>query len=128
MWVVSSRVGTRSRGWKGSGSLPSSLSPRLSSSTSSSATSSPPRGHSAPIFGRYTVALVFVSLLFVPLRLGGMLSLVTALVAGAGFLACGLAGLRQAAGSRWARSEFAASLLYLTVLFGMLMFDRASSL
>src|SRR5207237_4253013 len=49
---------------------------------------------------RYTVALVFVSLLFVPLRLGGTLYLVTALLAGAGFLACGLAGLRTEAGNK----------------------------
>jgi protoheme IX farnesyltransferase len=73
---------------------------------------------------RYTVALVFVSLLFVPLRLGGVLYLVTALVAGAGFLACGLAGLRKTADVKWARSEFAASLVYLTVLFGTLMLGR----
>jgi protoheme IX farnesyltransferase len=77
---------------------------------------------------RYTVALVFVSLLFVPLRLGGTLYLVTALLAGAGFLACGLAGLRKGADEKWARSEFAASLLYLTVLFGMLMLDRPHAL
>jgi protoheme IX farnesyltransferase len=77
---------------------------------------------------RYTVALVFVSLLFVPLGLGGTLYLVTALLAGTGFLACGLAGLRKGADERWARSEFAASLLYLTVLFGMLMLDRPHAL
>ena len=73
---------------------------------------------------RYTVALVFVSLLFVPLRLGGALYLVTALLAGAGFLACGLVGLRKTAGVKWARREFAASLVYLTVLFGTLMLGR----
>jgi protoheme IX farnesyltransferase len=73
---------------------------------------------------RYTVALVFVSLLFVPLGLGGPVYLATALVAGAGFLACGLLGLRKNAGEKWARREFAFSLLYLTVLFGMLMLDH----
>ncbi|MFL5408365.1 MAG: heme o synthase [Myxococcales bacterium] len=73
---------------------------------------------------RYTVALVFVSLLFVPLGLGGPVYLVTALVAGAGFLACGLLGLRKDAGEKWARREFAFSLLYLTVLFGTLMMDH----
>ena len=73
---------------------------------------------------RYTVALVFVSLLFVPLRLGGTLYLFTALLAGGGFLACGLAGLRKGAGAKWARSEFSASLVYLTVLFGTLMLGR----
>jgi len=46
------------------------------------------------------------------------------LLAGAGFLACGLAGLRKTAGVKWARREFAASLVYLTVLFGTLMLGR----
>ncbi|GAC1339863.1 MAG: heme o synthase [Myxococcales bacterium] len=73
---------------------------------------------------RYTVALVFVSLLFVPLGVAGKLYLVTAAVAGAGFLAYGLVGLSANAGVRWARNLFALSLLYLTVLFAVLMVDR----
>jgi heme o synthase len=73
---------------------------------------------------RYTVALVFVSLLFVPLGLARSLYLVTALCAGAAFLGYGLFGLRRDAGERWARNEFLLSLAYLTVLFSVLMIDR----
>ena len=74
---------------------------------------------------RYTVALVGVSLLFVPLGVAGKLYLVTAVVAGATFLGYGLLGLREDAGVRWARNLFGLSLLYLTVLFGVLMLDRS---
>jgi protoheme IX farnesyltransferase len=75
---------------------------------------------------RYTVALVGVSLLFVPLGVAGTLYLVTALVMGALFFAAAVAGLRPAAGTKWARGVFLLSLLYVTVLFGALMVDRAS--
>jgi protoheme IX farnesyltransferase len=74
---------------------------------------------------RYTIALVGVSLLFVPIGAAHALYLATAVVAGVGFLAYGLAGLRAAAGPRWARNLFAYSLLYLPVVFGALMIDRA---
>jgi heme o synthase len=73
---------------------------------------------------RYTVALVFVSLLFVPLGLARSLYLATALCAGAAFLGYGLLGLRREAGERWARNEFLLSIAYLTVLFSVLMIDR----
>ena len=73
---------------------------------------------------RYTVALVGVSLLFVPIGAAHLLYLATALLAGAGFLAYGLFGLRGEAGPRWARNLFAYSLLYLPVVFGALMIDR----
>jgi protoheme IX farnesyltransferase len=73
---------------------------------------------------RYTVALVGVSLLFVPIGVAGRLYLVTALVAGAAFLGYGLLGLRENAGTRWARNLFFLSLLYLTALFAVLMVDR----
>jgi protoheme IX farnesyltransferase len=72
---------------------------------------------------RYTVALVFVSLLFVPLGFGRSLYLATAVVAGGAFLAYGLLGLRRGADEKWARNEFVLSLAYLTVLFGVLMID-----
>jgi protoheme IX farnesyltransferase len=75
---------------------------------------------------RYTVALVGVSLLFVPLGVAGTLYLVTALVMGALFFAAAVAGLRPAAGTKWARGVFLLSHLYVTVLFGALMVDRAS--
>jgi protoheme IX farnesyltransferase len=67
---------------------------------------------------------VGVSLLFVPIGVAGRLYLVTALVAGAAFLGYGLLGLRENAGTRWARNLFFLSLLYLTALFAVLMVDR----
>jgi protoheme IX farnesyltransferase len=73
---------------------------------------------------RYSVALVGVSLLFVPIGVAGRLYLVTALVAGSAFLGYGLLGLRESAGTRWARNLFFLSLLYLTALFAGLMVDR----
>jgi protoheme IX farnesyltransferase len=73
---------------------------------------------------RYTVALVGVSLLFVPIGVAGRLYLITALVAGAAFLGYGLLGLRENAGTRWARNLFFLSLVYLTALFAVLMVDR----
>ena len=73
---------------------------------------------------RYTVALVAVSLLFVPLGLGRGAYLAVALMVGAVFLGYAIAGLRQGAGRRWARNLFLLSLLYLPVLFGALVLDR----
>ena len=73
---------------------------------------------------RYTVALVFVSLLFLPLHVGHGLYLATALVAGGAFLGYGLLGLREGANARWAKNLFLLSLVYLTLLFAVLMFDR----
>jgi len=74
---------------------------------------------------RYSVALLGVSLLFVPLRAAGALYLGVALFAGAAFAAHGLFGLRQGSGPRWARGLFLHSLAYLTLLFGVLLVDRA---
>jgi len=73
---------------------------------------------------RYTVALVAVSLLFVPIGAAHTLYLAVALAAGLGFLAYGLLGLREDAGPRWARNLFLLSLIYLPVVFGALMLDR----
>ena len=73
---------------------------------------------------RYTVALVVVSLLFVPLGVGRGFYFATALVAGGIFLAYGIRGLRSDAGERWARNEFLFSLAYLTILFAVLMIDH----
>ncbi len=72
---------------------------------------------------RYTVALVAVSLLFVPIGFGHAVYLATALALGAAFLGYGLLGLRAGSGVRWARNLFLLSLVYLTVLFGALMVD-----
>ena len=73
---------------------------------------------------RYTVALVAVSLLFVPIGAAHAAYLIAALVAGLSFLGYGLAGLRDDAGPRWARNLFLLSLLYLPIVFGALMLDR----
>ena len=73
---------------------------------------------------RYTVALVAVSLLFVPLGVGRGAYLAVALMIGAVFLGYAIAGLRPGAGRRWARNLFLLSLLYLPVLFGALVIDR----
>jgi len=73
---------------------------------------------------RYTVALVAVSLLFVPIGAAHTAYLIVALVAGLGFLGYGLLGLRPASGPRWARNLFLFSLLYLPALFVALMLDR----
>ena len=73
---------------------------------------------------RYTVALVAVSLLFVPLGVARGAYLASALLLGAGFLGYAVVGLRQAAGRRWARNLFLLSLIYLPLLFGALLLDR----
>ena len=73
---------------------------------------------------RYTVALMAVSLLFVPIGAAHAGYLLAALVAGFAFLGYGLVGLRKDAGPRWARNLFLLSLLYLPVVFGALMLDR----
>ena len=73
---------------------------------------------------RYTVALVGVSLLFVPIGTAHALYLSVALIAGFAFLAYGMLGLRDGAGARWARNLFLLSLVYLPALFGALMIDR----
>jgi protoheme IX farnesyltransferase len=73
---------------------------------------------------RYTVALVAVSLLFVPIGAAHALYLGAALLAGLGFLAYGLLGLRPDSGPRWAKNLFLFSLIYLPVIFGALMIDH----
>jgi protoheme IX farnesyltransferase len=73
---------------------------------------------------RYSVALLGVSLLFVPVRAAGWLYFWVAFVAGTAFFAHGLMGLRQGSGPRWARGLFLHSLLYLTVIFSVLMIDK----
>jgi protoheme IX farnesyltransferase len=73
---------------------------------------------------RYTVALVAVSLLFVPIGVARGAYLASALLLGAVFLGYAVAGLRQDAGRRWARNLFLLSLLYLPLLFGALLLDR----
>jgi protoheme IX farnesyltransferase len=62
-----------------------------------------------------------VSALPALLGLGGKVYVLTASLLGAVYFAWGLAGLRQSAGRKWARSLFFASLPYLLVLFGVLV-------
>jgi protoheme IX farnesyltransferase len=73
---------------------------------------------------RYSVALVAVSLLFVPIGEGHQLYFAVAVISGLGFLAYGMLGLRKESGVRWARTLFFLSIVYLPVVFGALMFDR----
>jgi len=72
----------------------------------------------------YTAMLVAVSLLFVPLSIAGVGYLAAALISGALFLWYGLRGLRPESGSRWARTEFLASLAYITILLAGLVVDH----
>lgn len=74
----------------------------------------------------YTLALVSVSFLFVPLGVAHNLYFATALLAGALFVAHGLIGLDPASGRRWARKEFGLSLAYLAALLGALVIDHAA--
>ena len=73
---------------------------------------------------RYTVALVAVSLLFVPIGVAHGAYLAAALLLGGVFLGYAIAGLRPKAGVRWARNLFLLSLVYLPVLFAALVIDR----
>ena len=61
----------------------------------------------------------------VPLGIGGPVYLWTALVGGAVFIGVGVAGMRQAAGNRWARLLFTVSLLYLSLLMVGLLVGQA---
>jgi heme o synthase len=73
---------------------------------------------------RYIVALVSVSLLFVPIGVARGAYLASALLLGGAFLGYALLGLRSGAGARWARKLFLLSLVYLPLLFGALLLDR----
>lgn len=74
----------------------------------------------------YLLALCPVTLLLVPLGLGGRLYLWTAFVAGVLFIGQGLLGLRREAGARWARQLFSSSLLYLLTLAAALVVSKAA--
>jgi protoheme IX farnesyltransferase len=71
----------------------------------------------------HAVLLLAVSLVLVPLKVAGTAYLVMALVLGMGMLIVTLRGLSPAAGHRWARQVFAASLVYLPLLFAALALD-----
>ncbi|MEZ4299041.1 MAG: heme o synthase [Polyangiaceae bacterium] len=67
-----------------------------------------------------SILLVGVSVLLVPLGVAGAFYLISALLLGGAFLAFAFAGLRRAAGLRWARWLFAASIVYLVLLMAAL--------
>lgn len=71
------------------------------------------------------VALITVTLLPPLAGMAGTSYLVVAALAGAAFLIWGLMGLRRSAGLRWARSLFFASMPYLVIVFGALVFGAA---
>lgn len=87
------------------------------------------RGDAASRFElvRYVFATVAVSLLPFPLRIAGGVYLVSAAVLGVVFLVLGLTGLRGRAGTKWSRAFFAASIVYLSLLFAALMIDRSAA-
>jgi len=68
-------------------------------------------------------ALVPLSLMLTPLGVAGAFYLVCAMVLGMGFLAWAFTGLDDAAGPRWARGYFLASLGYLPALTAALAID-----
>lgn len=69
----------------------------------------------------YLAALVAVTLLLVPMGVGGPLYLGVAVVLGAAFFGFGAWGLRPTAGARWARGLFVTSIVYLVLLLAALM-------
>jgi len=72
----------------------------------------------------YTAALIAVSLMFIPLGVGGTAYLIAAVASGALFLGLGVRGLSAGRSERWARHEFLGSLAYLTILLAVLLLDR----
>lgn len=64
----------------------------------------------------YLAALVLVSLLLVPVGVGGPLYFGAAISLGAMFFGFGVWGLRPSSGARWARGLFITSIVYLVLL------------
>ena len=71
----------------------------------------------------HAVLLLAVSLVLVPLKVAGMAYFTVALLLGVGMLVMTVRGFLPGAGHRWARQVFAASLIYLPVLFAALALD-----
>lgn len=71
----------------------------------------------------YAAILAVVSLAPFMLHVAGPIYLLTAVVLNVAFVGMALVGLRESAGLVWARRFFFTSLVYLTVLFPVLMFD-----
>jgi protoheme IX farnesyltransferase len=72
---------------------------------------------------RWIFADVAASLLVVPLGLAGDGYLIVGAVLGASFFTWGCYGLREDTGTRWAKSLFGVSILYLVLLFAALAID-----
>lgn len=73
----------------------------------------------------WTIALVAVSLLFVPLQVAGTPYLVVATLLGLGFLWFCLQGIRGLVDGGWARRTFFYSIVYLPALVSVLVLDAA---
>ena len=71
----------------------------------------------------HSLLLLAVTLALVPLHVAGTLYLVAALALGALMVGMSVRGLSPNAGHKWARQLFAASLVYLPLLFAALAFD-----
>ncbi len=71
----------------------------------------------------HAVLLLAVSLVLVPLKVAGMAYFAVALVLGVGMVVMTVRGFLPGAGHRWARQVFAASLVYLPLLFAALALD-----
>jgi heme o synthase len=69
----------------------------------------------------YLVLQLLVTLLLVPLGIGGPAYLVGAVALGAAMLGWGVYGLSRGGGARWARGLFLASIVYLPVLFALMV-------
>ncbi len=72
----------------------------------------------------YLAALLPVTWLLFPLHVVGLPYLVLAGGAGVWFFAWGVRGLREDAGTQWARSLFRVSLVYIVILFAALLTGR----
>lgn len=71
----------------------------------------------------YAALIVPVTLMLFLQQVAGKIYLGTATVLNVAFVGVALSGLRPSAGLPWARKLFVVSLLYLTVLFGVIMLD-----
>lgn len=71
----------------------------------------------------HSVLLLAVTLTLVPLKVAGVPYMIVALLLGGGMIALAVRGFSAGAGHRWARQLFAASLIYLPLLFAALAID-----
>jgi protoheme IX farnesyltransferase len=73
----------------------------------------------------HSALLLAVTMVLVPLEVAGPIYLVAALLLGGAMLLISIKGLSPAAGHKWARQLFAASLVYLPLLFAALALDAS---